>query len=68
MKSTQFVLGQHVGTFGDQSWHLNDMSTYATLPPELQQDQDLEMRKKKMAKVQETSIKKNVIESWKGKS
>nr|KAJ3422048.1 WD repeat-containing protein 49 [Polyrhizophydium stewartii] len=58
--------GMHIGTFGDRPWVFGDDSTYCPLPPDLKQDQDLELKKAELANKKEAMIKKNVIETWRG--
>ncbi|KAJ3227462.1 WD40 repeat domain 95 [Clydaea vesicula] len=61
------INGNHIGVFGgDVSWYIDDPSTYAHVPEDLRMEAELIKQRNQLLEKQNESIKKNVINNWRG--
>ncbi|KAJ3375003.1 WD repeat-containing protein 49 [Allomyces arbusculus] len=57
--------GMHIGIFGQEdTWDLEDPSTFAVFPADVRQDNIIEQRRDKILTTQRQSLKRAVIDLW----
>jgi hypothetical protein len=60
-------IGSHIGVFGqDVPWTIDDPSTYMPLPNDVKHESAIEKQRNQIISLHKESIKKNVIETWRG--
>lgn len=65
MVLNHLISGEHIGTFGEQSWSLSNTLSYNPLPNELRIDNENFKMMEVLALKAKIDLKRKIVESWK---